>query len=226
VFPVNDDDPEVTFLATRAANVIRAGVPADRIRDVIVVVPAPGPGVPSSAVRSALTRVTLADADAAIAATGGHHLDVLLAPFDRVEAAEAALEGSAWRRVSTGVFLAEPVSGGARARSTALEPSSPAAIALATLEALAALLAVGYGWARAALERPLQAAATAPAFGAAALAIVAIALERLGLPLTSHGVAGPVASGFAGGCGYLAWLVLERRARARPAPQVDQQPGK
>jgi hypothetical protein len=38
-FLVNEPDDTVSFLATRAGNVIRAGVPPDRIRDVVVVVP-------------------------------------------------------------------------------------------------------------------------------------------------------------------------------------------
>ncbi len=60
VFPVDDDDASVTFLATRAGNVIRASVPPSRIRDVVVVVPA-AEGVVDD-VRRALTRVTLDDA--------------------------------------------------------------------------------------------------------------------------------------------------------------------
>ncbi|MGZ8612691.1 MAG: hypothetical protein ACXWX0_10550, partial [Actinomycetota bacterium] len=65
VFPVNDDDASVTFLATRAGNVIRAAVPPARIRDVVMVVPTPVRAADD--VRRALTRVTLDDATTAIA---------------------------------------------------------------------------------------------------------------------------------------------------------------
>ncbi|GIV00401.1 MAG: hypothetical protein KatS3mg014_2016 [Actinomycetota bacterium] len=115
VFHVDQEGPAVTFLATRAANVIRAAVPPDRIRDVVVLVPPPRGE--ADAVRRALTRVTRADAERASAAAGGRRLDVLLAPFDRPDAARA---GPPWRRVAPGVFLA-----GGRPRAPGLRPRSP-----------------------------------------------------------------------------------------------------
>ncbi len=70
---------------------------------------------------------------------------------------------------------------------------------------------------------PAAAAAIAPAIGAAGLILVAVALDAVGLSL--GGTAGPVAaSAIAGGGGYLTWVVLERRVRPRPSPQVEQQP--
>ncbi|HEX5950287.1 MAG TPA: hypothetical protein VFZ96_04750 [Actinomycetota bacterium] len=216
VFPVNDDDPAVTFLATRAGNVIRAAVPPERIRDVVVVVPAPQDD--ADAVRGTLTRVTLEDAARASAERGGRRLDVLLAPFDRVDAAGASASGSPWLRVSTGVFLsaAEGVRGDVP--SSPLEPSSPAGIGGATLAAIVLLGVVGFGWARAAGSDRIAAIALAPAVGTAAVTIAAIALERLGLPLDGSGPAGAFVSALAGVGGYGSWLVLERRARARPTP--------
>jgi hypothetical protein len=217
VFPVNDDDPAVTFLATRAANVIRAGLPPDRIRDVVVVVPAPEGDVPIT--RRELTRVTLADADAAIAERGGRHLDVILAPFDRVDLDEARTPGSPWTRVSSGVFLTGDVGGAdPGAPVQPLEPSSPGGIVWATVATLALLAAAGYGWARVALADGVRGLALAPAFGMAAISLWAITLERLGVPLDGESTAGLLTSAVAGGSGYLMWLVLERRARARPTP--------
>ena len=215
VFPVNYDDPAVTFLATRAANVIRAAVPPERIRDVVVVVPAP-PGE-ADAVRRALTRITLEDAARASADRDGR-LDVLLAPFDRVDLAETSAPGSPWRRVSTGVFLspAEAVPGDVP--SSPLERSSPLGIGGATMAAIALLGVVGFGWARATGCDVPAAAALSPAAGAAAVTISAIALERLGLPLDGSAPVGALASGLAAAGGYGLWLVLERRARARAAP--------
>jgi len=190
---------------------------------VVVVVPAAEGDVDRT--RRALTRVTLGDAAAAIAAADGRRLDVLLAPFDRVEASRMDVSGSPWRRVATGVFVAgarEEAVGGVEADP--LAPSSPAGIAWATLATLGLLAAAGYGWARSALGEPVQAAALSPAFGAAVLTLVAVALERLGMPLGTRGAGGAVVSAIAGGGGYVAWLVLERRARARSTPQVGEQP--
>jgi hypothetical protein len=216
VFPVNDDDPAVTFLATRAANVIRAGVPPDRIRDVVVVIPAPTGE--ADAVRRALTRVTLEDAARASAERGGRRLDVLLAPFDRVDLTEASASVSPWRRVSTGVFLSAAEAAPGDVPTSPLEPSSPLGIGGATLAALALLAAVGFGWARTAGSDATSAVALSPAVGAAATAIAAIALERLGLSLDGSRPVGALASVLAGASGYALWLVLERRARARPTP--------
>ena len=221
LFPVDDDDPAVTFLATRAGNVIRAAVPPERIRDVVVVVPAPVGA--DDDVRRALTRVTLDDAVRASAERGGRHLDVLLAPFDRVGLPEAAAHGSAWRRVSTGVFVSGDVAGWTGiAPASPLEPSSPAGIAWATLAAITLLGVAGFGWARAAGADGALGAALSPVVGAAAIAVSALVLERIGMPLDGSGPTEVLASALGGGGGYLAWLLLERRTGASTAPQVQE----
>jgi hypothetical protein len=97
-----------------------------------------------------------------------------------------------------------------------LEPSSPAAIVVASVAALALLWAAGYGWARATVDAT-AAAAVAPAFGLAALILVAVVADRVGVPL--DGWVGPtVVSVVAGGGGYLALVVLggERPVVADP----------
>lgn len=223
VFPVDDDDPEVTFLATRAGNVIRAAVPPERIRDVVVVVPAPEGDADD--VREALTRVSLDDVRRESAEHSGRYLDVLLAPFDRVGLAETAEPGSPWERVSRGVFVPRELvafgSDGGGIRSP-LEPSSPAGIAGATLAVLALLAVAGYGWARAAGCDGWTASALAPTLGATALVLASLVLERAGLPLDGGGTTEALTSALGGGGGYVAWLVLERRARSRATPQVDE----
>jgi hypothetical protein len=94
-----------------------------------------------------------------------------------------------------------------------LEPSSPAQIALASLAVLAVLGIAGYGWARAASSDPWRALALAPAFGAAAVVLLGVVLERAGLTL--DGALGPaIVSVLGAGGGYLAWFVLERRPAA------------
>ena len=124
--------------------------------------------------------------------------------------------------------MSEGVFGGAaftqpRPVADPLEPSSPGEIAFAALAVFAALGTAGYGWARAASSEPWRALALAPAFGAAAIVVLGIALERAGLSLS--GSIGPtVVSVLAGGGGYLAWFVLERRAAPRATDEIDRQP--
>ena len=91
------------------------------------------------------------------------------------------------------------------------------------LRELALLWVAGYGWARIGLAEATTAAAVAPAIGAAMLIIVAVALDALGVPIGT--TAGAVAaSALAGGGGYLARFVLERRAGSGSAPEVQEQP--
>jgi hypothetical protein len=210
VFLVNDADPSLAFLATRAANVIRATVPPDRIRDVVILVP-PAPEA-TDPVRDALSVVTAGD----VTAAGEPSVTVLLAPFDRVDLASA----SDAQRVARGVFM-DPAYRGADQPVRPLDPSSPAGIAWGTVLTFALLVLAGYGWARAATPDAFDAGVLAPVFGMGAITIAAIILERVGVPLS--GARGPVAvSLLAGGGGYVMWLILERRARTRPAPQIQE----
>jgi len=224
VFLVNDADPSLAFLATRAANVIRATVPPDRIRDVVILVPtspspSPSPSPPpapapeaTDPVRDALSVVTAGD----VTAAGEPFVTVLLAPFDRVDLASA----SDAQRVARGVFM-DPAYRGADQPVRPLDPSSPAGIAWGTVLTFALLVLAGYGWARAATPDAFDAGVLAPVFGMGAITIAAIILERVGVPLS--GARGPVAvSLLAGGGGYVMWLILERRARTRPAPQIQE----
>lgn len=219
VFLVNQPDATVSFLATRAGNVIRAAVPPSRIRDVVVKVP--WPSGPAPAERWKLSHLSADDTRAAERAGNGRSVTITLAPFDRPDWPSRA---TAPGIVSRGVFLTswrpDP-----RPVDDPLEPSSPGGIVLATIAALALLSLAGYGWARAASLDAWTGAALCPAFGAGALILLGIALERAGLPLT--GAAGPtLASALGGGGGYVAWLVAERRSRSRPSPQVEEQPAK
>lgn len=216
-FRVNGEDGFGSFHATRAGNVIRAGMPPDRIRDVYVVVPPPPEGASRTSERMALTRITeqeLRDAD-------GSPVSFLLAPFDRVDLPSA--QRTPQQRVSTGVFV-HPVT--ARTPGSPVDPlgpSSPGENAVVTFVVLALVALIGYGWARAVTDDAFTAAALAPALGTAALILAGIALERLGVPLS--GSVGPtVVSGLVGIGGYLVWLVLQRRVRTSAAHEVDAQP--
>ena len=211
-FLVNEPDATVSFLATRAGNVIRAGVPPDRIRDVVVVVPSVR-GAPASGERGALERLTAHDLSAAETRSGRKAAVIVLTPFDDVDRPTDAIQiGSA------------PVTGGVHAVDP-LEPSSAAGITWASMATLALLWVAGYGWARIGLADTITAAAAAPAVGAAMLILAGTALDAFGVALGTT-VGALAVSAIAGGGGYLVRFVLERRARSGSAPQVQEQPAK
>ncbi len=209
-FLVNEHDDTVSFLATRAGNVIRAGVPPDRIRDVVVVVPPLDSGS-GSGERGALERLTARDLAAAEDRAGRSPAVIVLTPFDEVDRPPDALVVDPSVPVKD-VYPVEP-----------LEPSSAAGIAWASIATLALLWVAGYGWARIGLADTITAAAAAPAIGAAMLILVATALDASGVSL-GRAAGAFVASALAGGGGYLIRFVLERRAGSGAAPQVEEQP--
>jgi hypothetical protein len=207
-FLVNEPDETVSFLAARANNVIRASVPPDRIRDVLVVVP-PADGPAEGAERRALERLTAADLREAEDRAGRPATTVVLTPFDPIDRPPGALV------VDPAEPSDEPVA------VDPLQPSSPWRIVASSLLVLALVWAVGLGWARFLVADRVAAAALAPALGSAALVLSAVALERLGVAIDAA-VGAWVVSGLAGGCGYVAWAVLERRPHARPAPEIHE----
>jgi hypothetical protein len=209
-FFVNEPDDTVSFLATRAGNVIRAGVPPDRIRDVVVVVPSLG-GSPASGERGALERLTARDLSAAEARSGRKAEVIVLTPFDEVDQPTDALVVDPSGPVKD-FYSVDP-----------LEPSSAAGIAWASIVALALLTVAGYGWARIGLADAITAAAAAPAVGAAMLILVGIALDAIGVALGTT-VGALAVSAISGGGGYLIRFVLERRAGSGAAPQIQEQP--
>jgi hypothetical protein len=208
-FLVNEPDDTVSFLATRAGNVIRAGVPPDRIRDVVVVVPPLDAGT-GSGERDALERVTARDLAAAEDRAGRSAAVIVLTPFDEVD------------RPSDAIQVGSLVTGDPRGVDP-LEPASAAHIAWAAIATLALLWVAGYGWARIGLADTITAAAAAPAIGAAMLILVATALDALGVPL-GRATGALAASALAGGGGYLIRFLLERRAGSGATPQVEEQP--
>jgi hypothetical protein len=206
VFLVNEPDATVTFLATRAGNVIRAAMPPDRIRDVVIVVPSNRSG---GVERESLERLTAADRRESETASGRDAETFVLSPFDEVDTPDGANVIRPGDMPEAGPI--EP-----------LEPSSSGAIALSSVLTLALLSVAGYGWARVVIPDATSAVAMSPAIGASALVLVAIALERTGLPI--HGAGAWAVSTLAGGFGYVAWRVLERRATVGSAPQVEEEP--
>ncbi|MGZ8645808.1 MAG: hypothetical protein ACXWX3_05910 [Actinomycetota bacterium] len=222
VFIVDDTDATVSFLATRAANVLRASMPPDRADDVYVYVGTPHnflvgePTLRGSEEYDAMSRIYLGDIpqDPQHPAVG-----FVLAPFNRTPEAASDPDLFRWSR---GVFATVPGPSALGARRDPLEPSSPAQIVLTAFALLALTGAVGFGWARwAGLDVP-AAAGVAPAIGVATLAIGGVALEPLGLPLA--GSLGPtVVALLAAGAGYLL-LVLQGEPLPPPPPPVEEQP--
>jgi hypothetical protein len=223
LFVVNDRDATATFLATQAANVIRAALPADRIREAFVVVPYPRAGRPATQERITLARLTSTDAEEATRAAGMPPLSFLLTPFDRVDRPPPSMT-----RVADGVFIETASTGTGLPPAISrpvdpLQPSSPGEILLAAFAVLALLFVVGSGWAGAFARDAVARMGLAPMCGMAALILTSIAMERVGMPLT--GSIGPtVASALGGGSGYLVRFLLERRADPKPSNEVQDDP--
>lgn len=223
VVRVDSGDEIATFAATQAANLIRASVPADRIGNVHVAVATDQTAGPSDEERRLLSEITAREARTAIADANGRvlfaRLDVFF-PFGLTQDVEN-LDGPAVApgvRIDARGFAPDP----APEPIDPLEPSSPSGIMASSIAVLALLWVAGYGWARTAMDRT-AAVAVAPAFGVAALTLVAVVAERAGLPL--DGWAGPtVASALAGSGGYLCRVRLgaQGEAVAEPPPEIEQ----
>jgi hypothetical protein len=223
VFIVDSPEGTVSFLATRAANVIRAALPPDRAADAYVYVGTAQnftndePTVRGNPEYDALSRQYLADIHAR---AGGPAVGFILTAFDGGGAANLPPSFSAR---GEDVFVAAAPGDGVASTVTAappardpLIPSSPGGIILATLAVVALLALIGGGWAAWAVRNPLDGWLIAPAFGIAVVVLFGVLLERLGLPLA--GWIGPtVVSGAAGGGGY----VLAAASRAKSDPRSD-----
>jgi hypothetical protein len=223
-FVVETGGSSITFFATQAANVIRASVPPDRIADVHVLVFSSDGASPE--------RVAMARDSFRAYAAASTPLVIDPRPFDgpifgravtllagRVSCALPTRIARVSMDVQVGFACGTAPPRAGPVPTDPLEPSSPGQIALATIAVLALLGVGGYGWARASRLDTAAAAALSPAFGLGALTLVAIALERVGLPLS--GSAGPtIAAVVSVAGGYLVQLVGERRALGQPPPQV------
>lgn len=218
VFLVDDDDPELIFLATLAGNIVRASMPPDRVRDVYLYVGTPArylagrPTLVGDASHDAMSRLYLED----VRAAGGEPLALVVAPFNRPGMAEARRMGVVVERGV--VVLGEgPVVAPADVASLQdpLEPFSRWSVPVAAIALFALLTVVGLGWSRAAMGPGGGALALAPAFGAAALIVAGVAVDRLGLRLEGFAVPAAVSALAATG-GYLASLHLQRGAGPEP----------
>ncbi len=216
VFIVDDMDTTATFLGSRAANIVRAATDPERDDDVYVFVGTVSdyfsgtPTVRGDPEYDGLSRLTLADIP-----REPEPLVFVLAPFYRggdagthprlIEHEPGMWASEVFAEISVALGD-EPLQFG---------PSSPTGISFATIAILAVLTLLGLGYARVVFEDLVTAVATAPAFGAAALSLAAVTLDRLGLRLEWVPVA--LAASALAGLGGLALLVMKRK-RDRQAP--------
>jgi hypothetical protein len=211
VLPVDDGDRTSTFLLARAANVARAALPPSRAEDVFVFVGTVTdlfqgrPTERGDPDYDALSRLSFSDLP-----DGREPVVIVLPGFYRTP--DAASDP---RLHEFGTVLASPEStltpmpperdGG----SLGFGPSSRLEISASAVAILLVLLVLGFGYARAVFDDPVTAVATAPAFGAAAMTLAAVALDRLGLRL--HDLPVALAASALGGLGGLAVFLVQRQ---------------
>jgi hypothetical protein len=214
VFLVHDPQTPALFLATITENLARAAVPPERARDVHVFIGSPdelfGGGDRSSLEGLGSSTTDAYSERARRAVATAERADVFALPSvyagpvdDPRLTALAAPPGAA--------------PGG-------IAPSSPGGITAATTGVFALLTLIGLGWARWAVADPDGgdpgvALAIAPAVGTAVLAIVALVLERIGVPL--DGRAGSVAASALAALGGLGLAAAARADRAGRRPDTS-----
>ncbi|MFM7719366.1 MAG: hypothetical protein ACKO8G_07790 [Actinomycetota bacterium] len=191
------------FSVTRIGSVVRAAVPPDRIRDVILEIAGSSPGAEGEA----LDRIVEEDERVAIAAHDRRIQRILVVPFARRIA-----RGAPWSFVSTGVY-AEPAPGTTVVPRDPLVGTGAAATTRTVFAALVLLLVVGTGWARLVIPNRVGALAIALPCGMAALVLAYAAFDRAGLAADGR-VGAIVASALAAGLGHLARILDERRRAA------------
>jgi hypothetical protein len=200
VYVVNDPSNTSLFGASHALNVARATVPPDRARDVRVYVGDAShlldgePTVGGSRLITLASTTSLRDIPP----------DAPKAVFVIADFARSAGAFDDPRLVRWGAGLATTEPGPRPLEAVPGEPrvSSPVAMSAAALATFLLLTAIGYGWARWGIGGAGAALLAAPACGAAALTVVAVAAERLGVPLDASASAF-LLSALAGGSGYV-----------------------
>jgi hypothetical protein len=213
---VDDADTTATFLGSRAANILRAAADPDLAENVHVFVGAvtdyfeQQPSIRGDPQYDALSRLTLDDIP-----RQPEPLVFVLAPFYR---GDDAASHPRLNEQEPGLWASETlpeisVGSGIGIGSLEFGPSSHLGISTATIATLIVLSILGLGYARVAFDDLVTVIATAPAFGAAALTLVAVVLDRLGLRLTGLPVA--LAASALTGLGGLALLLIMKRVPDR-----------
>jgi hypothetical protein len=218
VLPVDDGDVTSTFLAARAANLVRAAVLADRAADVYVFVGAVTDLLASRPTErgdlefDALSRSTLR------AIPSAPEPAVIVVP-----SFYALPDAASDPRLSDhgdGMFASIPAgfAGGARGEGPmrlSWGPASPPIVAMAAVGIFVLLAVLGLGYARSAFDDTVTVLAAAPAFGTASVTLAAVLLDAVGLRLQGLGVA--LAASALAGLGGLALLLAQRKRRRQPS---------
>lgn len=223
---VDDRDATASFLGARTSNILRAAAYPHRAGNVFVFIGSASdyfaghPTARGDAEYDALSRLTFDD----LPTTGGEPLVLVLAPFYR---GDDLADVDELRRLEAGLWASRDLpefSVASGLEVLGFGPSSGSGIAVATIGILALLTVLGFGYAFTSFDDRVIAAATAPAFGAAALTIVAVLLDLLGLRLIEPAVAF-AASALAGLGGLTLFLLVRQRQRGRNATaEIGRQP--
>jgi hypothetical protein len=211
VLLVDDDDDTASFLAARAANILRAAATPDRARDVYVFVGRATDFFAGKPTRRANPEfVALSAFTLSSIPDDPGRLVLVLRQFYR---GDDVTDHSGLFEITDGIWasrderaMLKPMD---EPRRLSWRPSNPPAIIFATLSILALLTLLGLGYARAAFDDLVTAIATAPAFGGAAVTLAAVTLDRVGLRLESVPVA--LAASVLAGVGGFALLVMKRK---------------
>jgi hypothetical protein len=211
VFLVDDRDTTSTFLAARAANILRAAASPERARDVFVFL---GRATDYFAGRATERHDPQYDAISAstlsLIPSEPAPLVIALREF---YLGRDVLKEPRLHRLSEGTWASKYVGltlyGIAEPERLSWGPSNSTGMLLGTIGILLVLAVLGIGYAIRAFEDVVLAIASAPAFGAAALTIAAVALDRLGLRLQNFGVA--IAAAVLPGLGGLAVFLVQRQ---------------
>ena len=215
VYVVDEPANSSIFAASHALNMARATVPPDRADDVRVYVGDASrlldgePTVRANRLFTLASRTSLADIP-----SGAPKAVFVIADLAR---GERSFDDPRLVRWSVGLATTEP--GPRPLAPVPGEPgiSSPLAMSLAALATFVLLAAIGYGWARWGIGGAGAALLAAPACGVAILTVVAVAAERLGVPLDAS-ASTFVLSALAGGSGY---VLVALRGPAVPAGEGD-----
>jgi hypothetical protein len=215
---VDDDDDTASFLAARAANILRAAATPDRARDVYVFVGRATDFFEGKPTRRAnpeyveLSEFTLTqipdDPDRLVLVLREFYPGTDLADHPRLH----EITDGIWASESEFTIL-RPMD---EPRRLSWRPSNPPAITFATVSILALLAVLGLGYALAAFHDLALALAAAPAFGGASLSLTALALDRIGLRLQGLGVA--FAASALAGLGGFALLRVKRKRDRQASP--------
>ena len=185
--------PGTVSAVLRAANVIRAEVGPQHIRDVLVRFPRPDASDPEALALWVDAEWRIADAakptPAAVEIRIGGVTPAVVPPPPNAATVEASTGGSAG-------------------------PTSPADVALATVAGLLVLGLSGAGWARAAGATGIELMERAPVTGMGALILAAVVADRFGMRL-GHPIDAGVIVTLVASAGYL----IAARARRSGAPE-------